>query len=45
MASSEGNQVPSGASHVIMDKIEADILQIAKKWNKKWHCTKNEVSH
>ena len=36
MASSEGNQLLAGAFHAIMDKIEADILQIAKKWNWKW---------
>ena len=28
MASSEGDQLLAGASHVIMDKIDADILQI-----------------
>ena len=33
MASFEIDQVLAGAFHVIMDKIEADILQIAKKWN------------
>ena len=33
MASSEENQILAGAFHAIMDKIEADILQIAKKWN------------
>ena len=32
MASSEGNQLLIGAFHAIMDKAEADILQIAKKW-------------
>ena len=30
MASSEGDQLLSGAFHVVMDKIEADILQITK---------------
>ena len=30
MASSEGDQLLSGAFHAIMDKIEADILHIAK---------------
>ena len=30
MASSEGDQLLSGAFQAIMDKIEADILQIAK---------------
>ena len=33
MASFEIDQVLAGAFHVIMDKIEADILQIAKLWN------------
>ena len=36
MASSEGGQLIAGAFHGIMDKIEADILQTAKKWNWKW---------
>ena len=36
IASSEGSHLVAGAFHVIMDKIEADILQIAKKWNWKW---------
>ena len=36
MASSEGNQLLIGAFHAIMDKTEADILQIAKKWTWKW---------
>ena len=34
--SSEGDQLLAGAFHAIMEKIEADILQIAKKWNWKW---------
>ena len=33
MASSEGDQLLAGAFHAIMDKIEADILKIAMKWN------------
>ena len=33
---SEGDQLLSGASYAIMDIIEFDILQIAKKWNWKW---------
>ena len=33
MESSEGDQLLAGASHAIMDEIEADILAIAKKWN------------
>ena len=33
MASSEGDQLLVGSFHAIMDKIEADILQIAKTWN------------
>ena len=33
MTSSEGNQLLAGAFHAIMDKTEADILQIPKKWN------------
>ena len=33
MVSSEGNQLLAGVFHAIMDKIEADILQTAKKWN------------
>ena len=36
IASSEGSHLVAGAFHVIVDKIEADILQIAKKWNWKW---------
>ena len=36
MISSEGDQLLTGAFHAIMEKIEADILQIAKKWNWKW---------
>ena len=36
MASSEGDQLLAGAFHAIMGKIEAGILQIAKKWNWKW---------
>ena len=31
MASSKGDQLLAGASHAIMGKIEAGILQIAKK--------------
>ena len=33
MARSKGVQLLAGAFHVIMDKIEADIFQIVKKWN------------
>ena len=33
MTRSKESQLLAGAFHVIMDKIEADILQIAKKWN------------
>ena len=35
MASCEGDQLLGGAFHfhAIMDKIEADIFQSAKKWN------------
>ena len=33
MDSSEGYQLLAGAFHVITDKMEADILEIAKKWN------------
>ena len=33
MASSEGDQPLARAFHTIMDKIEADVPQIAKKWN------------
>lgn len=33
MTSPEGDQLLAGAPHAIMDKIEADILHIAKKWN------------
>ena len=36
MASSEVDQLLSGAFHVIINKIEADRLQIAKKWDWKW---------
>ena len=33
MTSPEGNQLLAKAFHAIKDKIEAGILQIAKKWN------------
>ena len=33
MASSEGDQLLAAEFHTIIDEIEADILQIAKKWN------------
>ena len=33
MASSEGDHLLPGAFHAVMDKIEADKLQIEKKWN------------
>ena len=33
IASSKGDQLLKGVFHAIMDKIEAGILQIAKKWN------------
>ena len=33
MASPEGDQLLAGAFHAIIDKVEADILQIEKKWN------------
>ena len=33
MASSEGDQPLARAFHTIMDKIRADVPQIAKKWN------------
>ena len=33
MASSEGDQLLAGAFHAIMGKIEAGMLQIAKKQN------------
>ena len=33
MASSEGDQPLARAFHAVVDKIEADIPQIAKKWN------------
>ena len=36
MASSQGDQLHEGAFHAIMGKIEAGLLQIAKKWNWKW---------
>ena len=36
MARSEEDQLLAGAFHAIMGKIEAGILQIAKKWNWKW---------
>ena len=35
MASSEGDQLLAADFHAIVDKIEADILQIANKWNLK----------
>ena len=33
MACTEGNQLPEGDLHATLDKIEADLLQITKKWN------------
>ena len=33
MASSKGDELLAGAFYATLDKIEADILQIAKKWN------------
>ena len=36
MGSSQGDQLHEGAFHAIMGKIEAGLLQIAKKWNWKW---------
>lgn len=36
MASSEEDQLGAGAFYDIMDKIDADILQIPKKWNWNW---------
>ena len=36
MASSKGNLLLAGASHAIIDKIQADMFQIAIKWNWKW---------
>lgn len=30
-----GDKLFAGAFFVVMDRIEADMLQIAKKWNKK----------
>ena len=36
IASCKVDQLLPGAFHDIMDKIEADILQIAKTWNWKW---------
>ena len=33
MTSSAGNELLAGSFHAIMDKIEADILQIANTWN------------
>ena len=33
MASPEGDQLLAGAFHGIMNKLDADILQITKKWN------------
>ena len=30
-----GDRLFAGAFFVVMDRIEADMLQIAKKWNKK----------
>ena len=36
MVNSEGDQLLAGALHAIMEKIEADTLQIAKKWNWIW---------
>ena len=36
MSCTKGNQLLEGDLHAIMDKIEADILQITKEWNRKW---------
>ena len=36
MACTKENQPREGDLHAVMDKIEADILQITKQWNQKW---------
>ena len=36
MACSKGNQLLESDMHAILDKTEADILQITKEWNRKW---------
>ena len=36
MACTKGHQLLECELHVILDKIEADILQITKEWNRKW---------
>ena len=36
MVCTKRNQLFEGNLHAILDKIEADILQITKEWNRKW---------
>ena len=36
MACTIGNWLLEGESYAILDKIEADLLQAAKKWNRTW---------
>ena len=36
MACTERDQLLGGDFYAIMDKIEADMLQMTKKWNWKW---------
>ena len=36
MACIKGNQLLESDLHAILDKIEADIFQITKKWNTNW---------
>ena len=36
MAIYVGDKLLAGVFHPILDKVEADILQIAKLWNWKW---------
>ena len=36
MVCTNGNQLLEGDLHAILDKIDADILQITKEWNRKW---------
>ena len=35
MACAKGDQPLTGDLHAVIDKIEADILQNTKKWNRK----------
>ena len=36
MAISEGSQLLAGDLHAVLDRVKANVLQIAKKWDWRW---------